>query len=141
MNESKKRLIEKNEKFVKIKFSSMKTFEQNEKFFSDLESYIQLYHSKCASINQGLAFYSEFTMRMNQLGQKITDFLYSREIEKNDMIKAFIDPSHTSSAYPNNNSINPNTNTITNMDYQFRYCNQNPNQNNKYGGYGNFGNK
>ena len=128
--ESKYRIKQKHEEFVKIKQTSLKNNQPNEKYFSDLESYVQLYHQKCSLISHGLGFYSDFTTRINQLGQRINDYILARDLEKNDLIKIFTGQKIAPGNYHSNPLINPNTNTITNMDYQFTY--QHYNYNNQY---------
>lgn len=135
--------MEKNEKFVKIKVSAFKVCEPNEKFFSDIESYIQLFNQKCAAITQGLNFYSEFTLRMNQLSQRINDFLMARDIEKNEMLRLITGQTYITTNYLNNPLLNPNTNTVTNIDYQYTYQpvkhgNQYSGQGHNYGSFGNY---
>ena len=85
--ESKKRIIEKNEKFVKLKMASIKTSQENEKYCSELESYVQLYNQRSAGLSQGLSFYTEFSIRVNDVYQKTSDFVMARDMEKNELIK------------------------------------------------------
>lgn len=61
--------------------------EQNEKFFSDLDNYVQMYNQKFINLQQGGNFYQQFNIRLNELNSQITDYLFSRDLEKNDFIK------------------------------------------------------
>jgi hypothetical protein len=61
--------------------------QQNEKFFSDLDNYVQTYNQKFINLQQGANFYQQFNIRLNELNSQITDYLFSRDIEKNDFIK------------------------------------------------------
>lgn len=106
---------------MKVKMSSMKLCEPNEKFFADLEAWIQLYNNKCASITQGLNFYAEFSRRINQLSQSISDFLMARDIEKNQLLYVCSGQTHIPSNYLSNPLLNPSTNTVTNIDYKYTY--------------------
>ena len=123
---------------MKIKIESMKTTHENEKFFAELESYIQLYNQKSSSISQGLSFYAEFAFRVNDASQKVSDFIMARDIEKNDSIKNINNGGSNNYNKNTNNDVfagfsllNPSTNTITNMDYNYHY-NYQPNNNVKY---------
>ena len=124
--------------------SSIKLCEPNEKFFADIEAWIQLYNNKCASINQGLNFYAEFTRRINQLSQSISDFIMARDIEKNQLLYVCSGQTHIQSNYLSNPLLNPSTNTITNIDYKYtyqplNYSSQYPSSgNNPSGHYGNW---
>jgi hypothetical protein len=80
-------IIAKNEVFLRVKQSSFKTSDENEKFFRDLEDYCKLYNQKLVNLQQGINFYTEFNRRLNDINGHITDFLISRDIEKNDIIK------------------------------------------------------
>lgn len=123
--ESKNRISEKNEKFLKLKMDSMKTSHENEKFCADLESYVQLYNQKSSGLSQGLSFYSDFAFRVNLEFQKATDFVLARDTEKNEIIKNL--NNGTQSNFNNKdpfsgiNLLNPSTNVITNMDYKYHY--------------------
>ena len=77
----------KNEIFLKLKGMIQMPIKDNEKFFSDLENYVQLYNHKFINLQLGANFYVQFTMRLNELNAQITDYLYSRDLEKNDFIR------------------------------------------------------
>lgn len=77
----------KNKVFLAVKNEKIKPNPENEKFFRDLESFCQLYHEKLTNVNQGLNFYNEFNSRIDQLNNHVTDYLLSRDIEKNELIK------------------------------------------------------
>jgi len=136
--ESKKKVTALNERFVKKKLESMKTTHENEKFFADLESYVQLYNQKSGSIGQGLSFYGEFAYRINDVYQKATDLVMARDIEKNELIRTLNGQSNNN-YNQNSNQFNygAQNNVITNMDYQYTYSYTAPNQYN----YGNNQNK
>lgn len=118
---SKQKITDKNEKFAQLKYVSIKIFQENEKFCADLESYIQLFNQKCVALSHGLGFYSEFNNRLNLLNQKIQDFVYARDIEKNGLLENFNTGSSINTNIFNPSLLNPNTNVITNMDYQYNY--------------------
>ena len=104
----------------------MKTSQENEKFCADLESYVQLYNQKSSGLSQGLSFYSEFSFRVNDVYQKAHDFIMAREIEKNDLIKNINNGTHGGNSniinsFADISLLNPSTNVITNMDYQYQY--------------------
>jgi len=133
--ESKKKITALNERFVKKKLDSMKTTHENEKFFADLESYVQLYNQKSGSIGQGLGFYGEFAYRVNDIYQKANDLVMARDIEKNELIRSLNGQSNNNyNRNPNDvfNQFNliPQNNVITNMDYNYQY-NYQPNQYNQ----------
>jgi programmed cell death 6-interacting protein len=77
----------KNEVFLRVKQNNFKSSEENEKFFRELEDYCKLYNQKLVNLQQGINFYTEFNRRLNDINGHITDFLVSRDIEKNDIIK------------------------------------------------------
>ena len=77
----------KNEVFLRVKASSFKTSEENEKFFRELEDYCKLYNQKLVQLQQGINFYTEFSKRLNDINGHITDYLVSRDIEKNEIIR------------------------------------------------------
>ncbi len=77
----------KNEVFKKVKAITQVPNQQNEKFFSDLDNYVQMFNQKFINLQQGANFYQQFTMRLNELNAQITDYLFSRDLEKNDFIK------------------------------------------------------
>jgi len=77
----------KNEVFLRVKQNNFKTCDENEKFFRELEDYCKLYNQKLVNLQQGINFYTEFNRRLNDINGHITDFLVSRDIEKNDIIK------------------------------------------------------
>ncbi len=87
IGEIKKEIVMKNEIFIKVKSMTHVPKQDNEKFFSDLDNYVQLYNQKFINLQQGGNFYAQFTMRLNELNAQITDYLYSRDLEKNDFIK------------------------------------------------------
>ena len=133
--EAKKQVQEKNEKFVKVKLESMKSSQENEKFCADLESYVQLYNQKSASLIQGINFYSDFARRINVEYQKASDFVIARDTEKNDLIKRIgsgNQPNNYQDSFSEFNLLNPSNNVITNMDYQYQY-----HPNNQYSFYNN----
>ena len=119
--ESEIRIKQKNEEFVKIKQIFLKNIYPNEKYFSDLEAYIMLYNQKSNTINQGIEFYTELAFQINLMCQRIYEFIKAREIEKNELIKLCtgqtIIPGNLTSDY----IINPNSNLITNINYQYSY--------------------
>jgi len=113
---------------------------ENEKFFSDLDSYVQLYNQKYVNLQQGGNFYAQFTSKLNELNAHITDYLYSRDLEKNDLIKNITSGQNVHmSGYTNqgntskNNSLiyfvanylDPLRNLITNLNYSYRYGSNN----------------
>jgi len=138
--ESKKKVTTLNERFVKKKLDTMKTTHENEKFFADLESYVQMYNQKSGSIGQGLGFYGEFAYRVNDIYQKATDLVMARDIEKNELIRNLNGQSNnnynknTNDMFNQFNIVNPQNNVITNMDYQYQYTYTAPNQHGGYGG-------
>jgi programmed cell death 6-interacting protein len=83
----KSTIIAKNDAFIKVKTNSFKTPEENEKFFKDLENYVQQYNQRLVNLNQGMNFYNEFNNRLNEINIHVTDYLMARDIEKNDLIK------------------------------------------------------
>jgi hypothetical protein len=102
----------------------MKTTQENEKFCADLESYVQLYNQKSASLNQGISFYADFARRINVEYQKATDFVLARDTEKNDLIKRIGNgnqQNNIQNSFSDFNLLNPVNNVITNMDYQYQY--------------------
>ena len=117
-----------NEKFMKLKMETLSNNNQNDKFFQELESYIQLYNENSSQLLQGLNFYGDFTFRMSELNQKISDFILSRDIEKNEILKNLTGGGLNNMIY----SGNPNVNSVTNMgyNYQFPQNSYNPNQRN-----------
>ena len=119
--QSKQNIMNLNEKFAKLKYVSMKVFQENEKFCNDIESYIQLFNQKCVALSHGLGFYSEFNNRLNHLNQKITDFILARDIEKNGVLQSLSGGSNINTNIFTSSLLNPNTNIITNMDYQYNY--------------------
>lgn len=80
-------IVAKNEVFIRVKQSNFKTNDENEKFFRDLENHCQLYSQKLINLQQGMNFYTEFNKRLNDINGHITDFLVSRDMEKNDLLK------------------------------------------------------
>lgn len=118
---------------MKLKTESMKTSQENEKYCAELESYVQLYNQKSSSLSQGLSFYTEFSVRINDMYQKTNDFVIAREIEKNDLINRInggglnSDHNDKKDVFNDFNLYTPN-NVITNMDYQYQY-NYMPNNN------------
>jgi len=118
------------------KLDTMKTSHENEKFCSELESYVQLYNQKSGSISQGLSFYAEFSYRVNDVYQKASDLVMARDIEKNEIINTLNGGSNNNynknpspnDVFNNFNLLNPVNNAITNMDYQYHY-NYQPNNN------------
>jgi hypothetical protein len=77
----------KNEVFLRVKASTFKTNEDNEKFFRDLEDYCKLYNQKLVQLQQGINFYGEFNKRLNDISGHISDFLLSRDLDKNELLK------------------------------------------------------
>ncbi len=77
----------KNEVFLRVKASTFKTNEENEKFFRDLEDYCQLFNQKLVQLQQGINFYGEFNKRLNDVSAQISDFLLSRDLDKNELLK------------------------------------------------------
>jgi len=134
-----------NEKFNKLRMNSLKPNLENEKFFSELDSHTQLYHQKCTNVNQGLSFYQEFNYRLNDLQQKINDFVVARDIEKNELIKSLTmgsQPQHNPNNYSAYTYSQPQNNTITGMNYEYHYQYQpNNNKNNFYDQYNNNNNR
>jgi hypothetical protein len=111
----------------------MKTTQENEKFCADLESYVQLYNQKSASLNQGINFYADFSRRINVDYQKATDFCLARDTEKNDLIKRIENGNQKNNyqdSFSDFNLLKPVDNVITNLDYQYQY-----NPNNQYSYY------
>ena len=80
-------IITKNEDFVKIKNDKFKPDPENEQFFKNLDQFVQLARQKEIQLQQGLNFYKQFNLKLNELNRNITDFILSRDIDKNQLIK------------------------------------------------------
>jgi hypothetical protein len=102
--ETKNQIIKKNELFNQIKSLCQKPNEENEKFFKNLEDYVQLYNQKFINLNQGTNFYNEFNLRLNEINEKITDYLFARDLEKNEIIKTITSGQNVQLANYNNQS-------------------------------------
>lgn len=81
-------IIKYNDAFVAVKESKLKPKPENESFFRELESYCQLYNQKLTNLHQGLNFYSGLNDKLIDLTNNVTDFIFSRDLEKNDLLKA-----------------------------------------------------
>lgn len=139
IGEVKKEIVLKNDIFTKVKSLVQLPNKENEKFFSDLDNYVQLYNQKYVNLQQGGNFYSQFTVKLNELNAHITDYLYSRDLEKNDMIKIITSGQnvHMSGYTPQGknsknlltnfvaNYLDPQSNMITNLNYSYRYGSNN----------------
>jgi hypothetical protein len=122
-------IIAKNEVFLRVKKANFKPNEQNEKFFRELEEYYNIYNQKMVNLQQGMNFYNEFSRRLIDISNHITDFLTTRDIEKNDIIRfltgsgnqrinAFNNPQGSDNLFfNNNNNYWDFTNTNTNQNY------------------------
>jgi hypothetical protein len=146
----KKAIASKNDAFTKVKANSFKTPEENEKFFKDLENYVQGYSQRMVNLNQGINFYNEFDNRLNEVNIHVTDFLMARDMEKNELIKQINSGLNNLSTQLNQakteqkgnfyitilvSYMNPDLNNITNMNYSYHYgmnTNTNPNTNNNF---------
>ena len=78
----------KNEAFNKVKNTTFKPVAENEEYFKNLDKYCEEYIVKLTNLNQGIKFYTEFISKLNEMNEKITDFLLARDIEKNEIFKA-----------------------------------------------------
>jgi hypothetical protein len=130
ISQCKKNIAEAFENFLifKSRFNVPKRDEVKEKFFEDLEKYVELYNNKILNINQGLNFYSEFQHKLNEISVKISDYLLARDLEKNEWIKALNTGqmymgNYQSPSYKEPSFLDPLFNTITNMYYNYRYGN------------------
>ena len=123
----KNKIIELNEIFIKVKALNVQsdTEIENENYFKQLESYVQLYKEKLKSIEQGCSFYSEFDSRISSIANFINDYLMARDLEKNDMIEAITRGENIQLAQSTNPNqpisyLDPNQNYFTNMNVYYR---------------------
>lgn len=87
ITEAMQDVIKKNDAFMKIKESKLKPNPDNDLFFKELESYCVLYNQKLTNLYQGMNFYSELIDKVDNLKNSVGDYLFSRDLEKNDMLK------------------------------------------------------
>lgn len=87
IEEAKNEVIKNNEEFLKIKDSKLKPKKENEDFFKEIEGYCNLYNQKLTNLYQGMNFYSELVDKLDSLNSSVSDFMFSRDLEKNDIIK------------------------------------------------------
>ena len=59
-------IITKNEDFVKIKNDKFKPDPENEQFFKNLDQFVQLARQKEIQLQQGLNFYKQFNLKLNE---------------------------------------------------------------------------
>ena len=83
----KQSIVAKNDVFMKVRNDKFKPDPANEEFFRNLDKYVQLFRQKEIQLQQGLNFYKQFNMKLNELNRNITDFLMARDIDKNQLIK------------------------------------------------------
>jgi hypothetical protein len=102
IEEIKKELAYKNELFNKVKNLDSDPIIENESFFSNLDKNVQLFNQMFIHLQQGSNFYSQLTMRLNELNGQLTDYLFSRDIEKGEIIKSITSGQNVSMAYSTN---------------------------------------
>lgn len=83
-----KSITQKNLVFNKIKTEKFKPNPQNEEFFKGIEDAINSFKKKAASLQMGSVFYNDFNTRIDFLQNEIKDYIMSRDLEKQDLIKA-----------------------------------------------------
>lgn len=127
---SEKTIAQTFENFIilKSKFTLPKRDEEKDVFFEELEKYVNLYNIKILNINQGVNFYNEFQSKLSDISVKISDYLFARDIEKNELIKALNTGQIYTGNYQTQNYIEPSFldpffNTVTKMYYNYRYGN------------------
>lgn len=99
----KSKIEAKNAVFQKLKSSQFNVNQDNEMFFFNLSSYCNLYNQSVMKLQQGLSFYKQFELKLNELNRNVTDFLMARDIDKNQLLQAL----NTGAQYqPRNQNIN-----------------------------------
>jgi hypothetical protein len=125
----KNEIIEKNEAFLKLKslkgkFSSS---QENENFLSELNYSVENFNKKNFEITQGLNFYNEFFNKLEELNEKIKDFILARNFEKEDLSEAISRGQNIMMSQSDASYLDPNLNNITNMRYSYHYRPENNN--------------
>jgi len=93
-----------------------------------LESSVKMWNGSLSILNEGVDFYSSVYLKLNDLQNKIEDFLYARNVEKDDLLKNVVSGTNIELGGGSTpNYLDPQQNRITTMNYQYRY---NPNGNN-----------
>lgn len=86
--EIKKAITEKNAIFLKIREIKLKPKPENEKFFKDLDDYCTSFNEKLNNIYQGNNFYNGLNNKIDELYGNVSDYILSRDLEKNDLLKS-----------------------------------------------------
>ena len=124
MTVMQKSIIEANEKFNKLKFEKTIPDNLNDSYFQKLENSVTIYNQKSEMINQGIIFYNELNMKLNEATQIILKFLTIRETEKRQMLK-MLNPSYSGNFNHeisfSDSYLDKNVNPITNLQYQYEY--------------------
>lgn len=83
----KNEIKNKNDLFLKIKDVKLKPKPENEQYFKDLESYCSLFNEKLNALYQGSNFYTALDNKIDELYGNVSDYILSRDLEKNDLLK------------------------------------------------------
>jgi len=78
-------LSEANEKFSALT-KRLDVSKERGTFFEGLENGISAFHEIVTNASQGANFYNQLNSRLTQLNQQVSDFTFSRGVEKNDLI-------------------------------------------------------
>lgn len=88
INQSQDRIVQKNAVFLSIRESKLRPKPENEQYFKDLEYYCNLYNDRMNNLLQGMNFYYSLEEKLQQLMQNANDYVASRNLQKEDLVKS-----------------------------------------------------
>lgn len=88
ISQSQERIIQKNSIFLSIRESKLKPKPENEQYFKDLEYFCNMYNDRLSNLLQGMNFYYSLEEKLQQLLQNANDFVTSRNLQKEDLLKS-----------------------------------------------------
>lgn len=88
ISQSQERIVQKNSVFLSIRDSKLKPKPENEQYFKDLEYYCNMYNDRLNNLLQGMNFYYSLEEKLQQLLQNANDFVTSRNIQKEELLKS-----------------------------------------------------
>lgn len=78
-------VCEKNSEFERVK-GNMHSNPQRVQILTQLELAVKVYNELASILSQGHQFYANLSTHLSVLQQKVADFIYSRNLEKNELI-------------------------------------------------------
>lgn len=89
-----------NQVFQLFKADKLKPNPENEKFFSELQNKISKFHTLVSAMERGYQFYNQFFFKVADLQSRITDFLISRDLEKQDLLRYLVQTGNVPNTTP-----------------------------------------